>query len=61
MLDVSGGAVVVAAAVNGVPRANATMPANREAIVTVAVRSAVAEEGTEEGTLMGFILGNLRS
>ena len=42
MLDVSGGAgvvvVVVAAEVKGVPKANATTPAKREAIVTVAVR-----------------------
>ena len=42
MLDVSGSAgvvvVVVAAEVKGVPKANATTPAKREAMVTVAER-----------------------
>jgi len=52
MLDVSGGAgvvvVVVAAEVKGVPKANATTPAKREAMVTVVV------EWQEELTLMDF-------
>ena len=49
MLDVSGGAgvvvVVVAAEVKGVPKANATTPAKREAMVTGGEQQEKADGG----------------
>jgi hypothetical protein len=52
MLDVSGGAgvVVVAAEVKGVPKANATTPAKREAMVTVAVNKNIFQPHGDFGT-----------